>query len=105
MVSVALTVIDSDLAAVPIPSLTWTVKLEVPAAVGVPLITPDEPSSASPPGSDPLPTNCCSAWFCTGSHEPGYNLGVFFYGCSFDCLFCQNWTHRERVWDRKKDQP
>lgn len=43
---------------------------------------------------DPLPTNCCAAWFCPGSHEPGYNLAVFFYGCSFDCLFCQNATHK-----------
>lgn len=43
---------------------------------------------------DALPTNCCAAWFCPGSDEPGYNLAVFFYGCSFDCLFCQNWTHK-----------
>ncbi len=43
---------------------------------------------------DPLPTNCCAAWFCTGSRERGYNLAVFFYGCSFDCLFCQNHSHK-----------
>lgn len=43
---------------------------------------------------DPLPTNCCAAWFCPGSHEPGYNLGVFFYGCNFNCLFCQNASHK-----------
>jgi pyruvate formate lyase activating enzyme len=43
---------------------------------------------------DPLPTNCCAAWFCPGSEEPGYNLAVFFYGCSFDCLFCQNASHK-----------
>ncbi len=43
---------------------------------------------------DPLPTNCCAAWFCRGSREPGYNLAVFFYGCNFDCLFCQNASHK-----------
>jgi pyruvate formate lyase activating enzyme len=44
---------------------------------------------------DPLPTNCCAAWFCAGSNERGYNLAVFFYGCNFDCLFCQNASHKE----------
>lgn len=55
----------------------------------------------TPPGTalayaylDPLPTNCCAAWFCPGSEEPGYNLGVFFYGCNFNCLFCQNASHK-----------
>ncbi len=43
---------------------------------------------------DILPTNCCAAWFCKGSKEPGYNLAVFFYGCSFNCLFCQNASHK-----------
>lgn len=43
---------------------------------------------------DPLPTNCCAAWFCPGSTEPGYNLAVFLYGCNFDCLFCQNASHK-----------
>lgn len=43
---------------------------------------------------DPLPTNCCASWFCPGSKERGYNLAVFPYGCSFDCLFCQNWEHK-----------
>jgi pyruvate formate lyase activating enzyme len=43
---------------------------------------------------DPLPTNCCAAWFCRGSGERGYNLAVFFYGCSFNCLFCQNSSHK-----------
>ena len=43
---------------------------------------------------DPLPTNCCAAWFCRGSDERGYNLAVFFYGCNFDCLFCQNASHK-----------
>ena len=53
-------------------------------------------------------TNCCAAWFCpagTGTGYPRYavrkgpeygyyNLALFFYGCSFDCLFCQNWSHK-----------
>ena len=43
---------------------------------------------------DPLPTNCCAAWFCPGSSERGYNLATFFYGCNFDCLFCQNYSHK-----------
>ncbi|HUU74854.1 MAG TPA: radical SAM protein [Methanoregulaceae archaeon] len=43
---------------------------------------------------DPLPTNCCAAWFCPGSDLRGYNLAVFFYGCNFDCLFCQNASHK-----------
>ena len=43
---------------------------------------------------DPLPTNCCAAWFCDGSRERGYNLAFFFYGCNFNCLFCQNWSHK-----------
>lgn len=43
---------------------------------------------------DSLPTNCCAAWFCSRSSERGYNLAVFFYGCNFDCLFCQNYSHK-----------
>ncbi len=43
---------------------------------------------------DLLPTNCCASWFCKGSHKSGYNLAVFFYGCNFDCLFCQNSSHK-----------
>ena len=34
-------------------SVTCTVKFEVPVAVGVPLMTPVEASSASPAGSEP----------------------------------------------------
>jgi pyruvate formate lyase activating enzyme len=58
---------------------------------------------------DPHVTNCCSAWFCpagTGVGYPKYasspgseigfsNLAVFFYGCNFHCLFCQNAAHHE----------
>ncbi len=43
---------------------------------------------------DPLPTNCCNSWFCKGSELLGVNLAVFYYGCNFDCLFCQNWSHK-----------
>jgi len=57
---------------------------------------------------DPQVTNCCSAWFCpagTGAGYPGYayrdgpehgyyNLALFFYGCNFNCLFCQNISHK-----------
>jgi pyruvate formate lyase activating enzyme len=43
---------------------------------------------------DPLPTNCCAGWFCRGQRKKGYNLAVFFYGCNFDCLFCQNSSHK-----------
>jgi pyruvate formate lyase activating enzyme len=58
---------------------------------------------------DPQVTNCCSAWFCpagTGAGYPDYayrngpehgyyNLALFFYGCNFNCLFCQNTSHKE----------
>jgi pyruvate formate lyase activating enzyme len=57
---------------------------------------------------DPLPTNCVADRVCaggTGSGFPRYahcrgpeigfkNLAVFFQGCSFNCLFCQNWHFR-----------
>lgn len=57
---------------------------------------------------DPHVTNCCNAWFCPATSGCGYpryavskgpevghyNLALFFYGCSFNCLFCQNWTHK-----------
>ena len=45
---------------------------------------------------DALPTNCCAAWFCPGSAQRNkVNLAVFFYGCNFNCLFCQNATHKD----------
>jgi pyruvate formate lyase activating enzyme len=58
---------------------------------------------------DPQVTNCCAAWFCpagTGAGYPKYaycsgpergyyNLALFFYGCNFNCLFCQNVSHKE----------
>ena len=58
---------------------------------------------------DHLPTNCVADWVCAGGSSAGYprysvsrgpefghrNLAVFFHGCSFNCLFCQNWRHRD----------
>jgi pyruvate formate lyase activating enzyme len=60
---------------------------------------------------DPLPTNCVADWVCPGGTGAGYprfayssgpeygfkNLAVFYNGCSFNCLFCQNWHFRERA--------
>lgn len=60
---------------------------------------------------DPLPTNCVGAWVCAGATgagfpqfahcrgpETGYtNLAVFFHACSFNCLYCQNWTFKQRT--------
>lgn len=60
---------------------------------------------------DPLPTNCVADRVCpggTGSGFPQYayrrgpetgfkNLAVFFQGCSFNCLFCQNWRFRNET--------
>lgn len=44
---------------------------------------------------DPNPTNCCNAWFCEARNESGtYNYAAFLYGCTFDCLFCQNSSHK-----------
>ncbi len=58
---------------------------------------------------DPHVTNCCGSYFCPGGTGAGYpkwakkaqpeygysNLSVFFYGCSLDCLFCQNVSHKQ----------
>ena len=57
---------------------------------------------------DPLPTNCVAESWCaaTGSGYPRYsykdgieygykNLAVFYGACSYNCLFCQNWTFKE----------
>lgn len=60
---------------------------------------------------DPLPTNCVGNWVCPGGTGAGYpeyshskgaeygykNLAVFYHGCSFNCLFCQNWHFREYI--------
>lgn len=65
---------------------------------------------------DPLPTNCVADWVCPGGTGIGYphyaykkgqehgykNLAVFYNGCSFNCLYCQNWHFRERVSKRNR---
>ncbi|MHA1273393.1 MAG: radical SAM protein [Promethearchaeota archaeon] len=57
---------------------------------------------------DPNPTNCCNAWFCPAGTDSGYpkysthkgpefgtyNYAAFLYGCTFNCLFCQNSSHK-----------
>ena len=57
---------------------------------------------------DPNPTNCCNAWFCPAGTSAGYpeysdfngpeygtyNYAAFLYGCTFNCLFCQNASHK-----------
>ncbi|TXT67197.1 MAG: Pyruvate formate lyase-activating enzyme 1 [Promethearchaeota archaeon] len=57
---------------------------------------------------DGNPTNCCNAWFCPAGTERGFphysnyhgpeygthSYAAFLYGCSFDCLFCQNASHK-----------
>lgn len=60
---------------------------------------------------DPHPTNCVAGPVCpanTGRGYPKYtltegvevgysNLAVFFGGCMLNCLFCQNFEHKEMV--------
>ncbi|MFO8017092.1 MAG: radical SAM protein [Promethearchaeia archaeon] len=57
---------------------------------------------------DSNPTNCCNSWFCPAGTSRGYpeysiydgdetgtySYAAFLYGCSFDCLFCQNSSHK-----------
>ncbi|MFX0001442.1 MAG: radical SAM protein [Candidatus Hodarchaeota archaeon] len=57
---------------------------------------------------DPNPTNCCNSWFCPAGSSAGYpeysdyngpefgtySYAAFLYGCTFDCLFCQNASHK-----------
>ncbi len=64
---------------------------------------------------DPLPTNCVATPVCPGGTGCGYpryavskgpeygmyNLAVFFAGCNLDCLFCQNWEHKNIIVDQK----
>ncbi len=68
---------------------------------------------------DPLPTNCVADWVCAGGTGAGYpryavcrgperghrNLAVFFTACSFDCLFCQNWTYRHGTFEGLYQRP
>ncbi|MFX0069645.1 MAG: radical SAM protein [Candidatus Hermodarchaeota archaeon] len=57
---------------------------------------------------DNNPTNCCNAWFCPAGTSKGYpkysdyegpefgtySYAAFLYGCTFNCLFCQNYSHK-----------
>ncbi len=57
---------------------------------------------------DSNPTNCCNSWFCPAGTSFGYpeysnyegpefgtySYAAFLYGCTFDCLFCQNASHK-----------
>jgi pyruvate formate lyase activating enzyme len=63
---------------------------------------------------DSNPTNCCNSWFCPAGTSVGYpdfsnyegpeygtySYAAFLYGCTFDCLFCQNASHK---WIKKKN--
>jgi hypothetical protein len=49
-----LQLVDVVPAAVPLESTTWAVKVNVPAAVGVPVMAPVEGFSVKPVGSEPL---------------------------------------------------
>lgn len=60
---------------------------------------------------DPLPTNCVGDWVCAGGTGAGFpqfahcrgpesghtNLAVFFHACSFNCLYCQNWSFKRHT--------
>ena len=57
---------------------------------------------------DPLPTNCVADFVCAGGTGRGYpefavrngpefacfNLAVFYRACSFNCLYCQNFSFK-----------
>ncbi|MFX1430948.1 MAG: radical SAM protein [Promethearchaeota archaeon] len=57
---------------------------------------------------DPNPTNCCNGWICPAGTSSGYpeysnyegpefgtySYAAFLYGCTFNCLFCQNASHK-----------
>ncbi|MFX1502461.1 MAG: radical SAM protein [Promethearchaeota archaeon] len=57
---------------------------------------------------DPNPTNCCNSWFCPAGTSAGYpeysnfdgpefgtySYAAFLYGCSYNCLSCQNFSHK-----------
>ena len=58
--------------------------------------------------TDPNPTNCCNSWFCPAGTSSGYpkysnydgpefgtlSYAAFMYGCSYNCLSCQNASHK-----------
>ncbi len=48
---------------------------------------------------DALPTNCVASWCCPalGKSYPLKNLAVFYGACTFNCLYCQNWSFKENT--------
>ena len=60
---------------------------------------------------DPHPTNCVAGHVCPANTHRGYptytrtkgvergyhNLAVFFAACSLNCIFCQNWEHKDII--------
>lgn len=51
---------------------------------------------------DRLPTNCVASFVCPEREHRGYeNLAVFYGGCNFHCLFCQNWHHHHLLEERQ----
>ncbi len=60
---------------------------------------------------DANPTNCCNSWFCPAGTSAGYpqysthqgpelgtySYAAFLYGCTFNCLFCQNSSPKKIV--------
>lgn len=51
---------------------------------------------------DPLPTNCVASFICPERRHYGYkNLAIFYAGCNFNCLFCQNWHYHYHLNDKK----
>ena len=83
------------------------------------MIGADEDSAKVSWYHDPLPTNCVADWVCAGGTGSGYpmyanctgpergyrNLAVFFTACSFNCLYCQNWTYRHSTFDPQYLRP
>lgn len=80
------------------------------------LVGPSESKANLTYYHDRIPTNCVAGWVCPAEGVSGYpefsyrrgpeigykNLAVFYTGCSFNCLFCQNWRFREEL---KKTPP
>lgn len=75
------------------------------------VVGPDKYLAALTYYYDHLPTNCVADWICAGGTGCGFprfarikgpqigykNLAVFYIGCSFNCLFCQNAHFRDML--------
>lgn len=65
---------------------------------------------------DALPTNCVGGFVCAGGTGRGYpryavsagpeyghaNLAVFYQACSFNCLYCQNYSFKDQTHSRQR---